>query len=116
MKRSDEIAEALKTFFEKYECKMDADTKLIYAGAFAVGATWADEHPIDVWHDASEEPQENEYVLIQDDENNYDVTLTQSTDEWDTWCGTCKIIRWAYLKDLLPKQSGNSEQLKGGEK
>ena len=69
-----------------------------------------------VWHDASEVPQENEYVLIQYDENDYDVTLTQSTDEWDTWCGTCKIIRWAYLKDLLPKRSGNSEQLKGGEK
>ena len=43
------------------------------------------------------------WVLIQDDENDYDVTLTQSTDEWDTWCGTCKIIRWAYIDDLIPK-------------
>ena len=77
--------------------------------AFKAGAEWADEHPKNIWHDASEEPQENEYVLIQYDENDYDVTLTQSTDEWDTWCGTCKIIRWAYLKDLLPKQSRNSE-------
>ena len=24
--------------------------------------------------------------------------------------------KWAYIKDLLPKQSGNSEQPKGGEK
>ena len=71
--------------------------------AFISGAIWADNNPVNVWHDASEVPQENEYVLIQDDENDYDVTLTQSTDEWDTWCGTCKIIRWAYLKDLFPK-------------
>lgn len=73
--------------------------------AFKAGAEWADTHPNleSILHDASEVPQENEYVLIQDDENDYDVTLTQSTDEWDTWCGTRKIIRWAYLKDLLTK-------------
>ena len=84
--------------------------------AFKAGAEWAENNHVNVWHDASEVPQENEYALIQYDENDYDVTLTQSTDEWDTWCDTCKIIRWAYIEDLLPKQSGNSEQLKGGEK
>ena len=75
------------------------------ARAFSDGAEWADQHPkIErLWHDVSEEPQENEYVLIQDEENDYDVVLTQSADEWNTWCGTCKIIRWAYIKDLLPK-------------
>ena len=56
-----------------------------------------------LWHDASEEPQENEYVLIQDEENDYDVVMMQSADEWNTWCGTCKIIRWTYISDLLPK-------------
>ena len=73
--------------------------------AFTDGVEWADQHPkIErLWHDASEVPQENEYVLIQDEENDYDVVLTQSADEWNTWCGTCKIIRWAYISDLLPK-------------
>ena len=56
-----------------------------------------------VWHDTSEVPQENEYVLIQDEENDYDVVMMQSADEWNTWCGTCKIIRWTYISDLLPK-------------
>lgn len=78
-----------------------------YEVGLVKGLKIADENPISLWHDASEEPQENEYVLIQNDENDYDVTLTQSTDEWDTWCGTCKIIRWAYLKDLL--QKGDAE-------
>lgn len=105
MKRSDEIVEALKTFFEEYECKMDADTKLLYVGAFTTGVEWADRHPKNIWHDASEEPQENEYVLIQDEENDYDVVLMQSADEWNTWCGTCKIIRWTYINDLLPKNN-----------
>ncbi len=74
--------------------------------AFISGAIWADNNPVNAWHDASEEPQENEYVLIQNDENNYDVVLMQSADGWNTWCGTCKIIRWAYVSDLLPKKGG----------
>lgn len=110
MTRNEKIKEAYKAYMDNGGM---LQSNLWFA--FKAGAEWADTHPV-IWHDASEVPQENEYVLIQDDENDYDVTLTQSTDEWDTWCGTCKIIRWAYLKDLLPKQSGNSEQLKGGEK
>lgn len=86
---------------KKYYCD---DINCYYA--FLHGAEWADKHPINKWHDASEVPQENEYVLIQDDENDYDVALTLSADEWNTWCGTCKIIRWAYISDLLPKKGG----------
>lgn len=104
MTRNDKIKEAYKAYMDNGGMLQSNPWF-----AFKAGAEWGDKNPSleSLWHDASEEPQENEYVLIQNDENDYDVTLTQSTDEWDTWCGTCKIIRWAYLKDLL--QKGDAE-------
>lgn len=109
MKRSDEIIEALKTFFEKYECKMDADTKLIYVGAFAAGATWADEHPKNIWHDAtSEEPQGEYEIMCQDEFEGVWLTCYRKDikDYKNGWkecvAGDC-IVRWAYIKDILPE-------------
>ena len=31
--------------------------------AFKEGVMWADKHPVNVWHDASEEPQESINIL-----------------------------------------------------
>ena len=100
MTREEKIEEAYKAYMDNGGM---FQSNLWFA--FKAGAERADTHPNleSILHDASEVPQENEYVLIQYDENDYDVTLTQSTDEWDTWCGTCKIIRWAYIDDLIPK-------------
>ena len=104
MTREEERIEQIEQFAS--QCYEDGEKY----SAFISGAIWADNNPTqdvvnlnDVWHDASEVPQENEYVLIQDEENDYDVVMMQSADEWNTWCGTCKIIRWAYISDLLPK-------------
>ena len=100
MARKEEILEAARDYVSSIS--LSSPSNVIH---FEAGAKWADEHLNlkSLWHDVSEEPQENEYVLIQDEENDYDVVLTKSTDEWNTWCGTCKIIRWAYINDLLPK-------------
>ena len=32
--------------------------------AFRDGAEWVEEHPQDIWHDVSEEPQDNSHILI----------------------------------------------------
>ena len=62
-----------------------------------------------VWHDASEMPKEEEWILVQFDEDCYD-TLVLSDLLTDIFYARCKKygdIRWAYISDLL---------LKGGEK
>ena len=72
---------------------------------FLRGIRWADEHPVDVWHDASEMPKEGEWILIQFDEDSYDtlVLCGMDADTFCAWCKKCDVIRWAYICDLLPK-------------
>ena len=58
-----------------------------------------------LWHDASEEPKEGEWILIQFDEDCYD-TLVLCDLAADLFYARCKKygdIRWAYISDLLPK-------------
>ena len=72
--------------------------------AFISGAIWADNNPVNVWHDASEEP-ECEYEFICQDTLG-DVWLTKRRAYETCWeeraIREC-IVRWAYVKDLLPK-------------
>ena len=66
-----------------------------------------------LWHDASEEPIMGARVLI----NHHLIVITWHNEyKWDACCKLFGITKWAYIDDLLPKQFGNSEQLKGGEK
>ena len=37
-------------------------------------------------------------------------------NNWDEYVEIEGVKTWAYISDLLPKQFGNSERLKGGEK
>ena len=47
MKREEQIiSEAKKHYYDDINCH----------NAFLHGVEWADEHPVDVWHDVSEEP------------------------------------------------------------
>ena len=76
-----------------------------YAIHFENGAKWADKNPVNVWHDASEKPRANEWLLIQFSEDDYDALSLNDLyiDMWCTWCNTYHVIRWAYISDLLPK-------------
>ena len=58
-----------------------------------------------LWHDAIEKPRAKEWLLIQFGEDDYDVLSLDDLyiDMWCTWCKTYDVIRWAYIKDLLPK-------------
>ena len=82
--------------------------------AFISGAIWADDNPAqdvvnlnDVWHDASEEPQDNYIVLCDGLDNLQWVENCQHIDiyyaNWQNYAEAFKVIRWAYVKDLLPK-------------
>lgn len=79
--------------------------------AFIAGAIWADNNPVNVWHEASEMPKEGEWILIQFDEDSYDTLVLCDMDA-DTFCAWCKkygVIRWAYISDLMPKGMRNKK-------
>ena len=70
-------------------------------------APWADEHPANVWHEASEEPIDNSQILYQD---RLGVCWTASRQErfeydwdWERFAFAHQMLRWAYISDLLPK-------------
>lgn len=70
---------------------------------FENGAKWADEHPVDVWHDASKEPKWNEPMLGEDSEGFSIYKWVGQEDCWYTFVDVYDLCRWAYIKDLLPK-------------
>ena len=78
--------------------------------AFRDGAEWADMHPVNVWHDASEEPQGKYEIIYQDEFNHiWLATYRKNIEQYKNWweeCVACNyIVRWAYISDLLPNGS-----------
>ena len=74
------------------------------AKAFRDGAEWVNEHPVNVWHDKNEEPQEDGWVLVQFDNDAYDtISLPKFVDVFHDFVEMHNFIRWAYIDDLLPK-------------
>lgn len=80
-----------------------------YIKGFTEGAMWADEHPKNVWHDAIEEEPQGEYEILWQDilgyTNRIDYTEVDNryVGEWGECVDHEGIVRWAYIKDLLPK-------------
>lgn len=73
--------------------------------AFLHGVEWADEHPINVWHDASEKPILHKPILIQCGYplHTYEATALSEDVIWGDFVVLNAIFHWAYIKDLLPK-------------
>lgn len=112
MIRKQEIVNAARKYIDTVIFSLPSD--VIY---FEAGAEWADEHPINVWHDASEEPRYEEFLLVEEsNEFNVYKLSGQEDNSWELLVSAMGIIRWAYIKDLLPKQFVNSEQPKGDER
>lgn len=75
---------------------------------FVQGAQWADAHPINVWHDASEEPKGNSTQIIFQSESGICLCLSKRmwyvwNWDWELIVAAHKIVRWADINDLLPK-------------
>ena len=71
-----------------------------------------------VWHNASEEPQGDNYkILCVDDFDFYWMAKRAGIiglyNNWEEYTVIEGVKMWAYIPDLLPKQFGNSERLKG---
>lgn len=82
---------------------------------FMAGAMFADSHPINVWHDASETPQANykniiyqtNYYSMQNVHITFIPTCLRSckitSNSWNEFIKDVNMRRWAYISDLLPK-------------
>lgn len=69
-------------------------------------APWADEHPANVWRKAKDKPRAKEWILIQFSGGDYEALALDELgiETWsDWWCDNYKVVRWAYISDLLPK-------------
>lgn len=74
---------------------------------FIAGADWRIN---DVWHDANEEPKYDEFFLYENAVQAFHVDcIFPSEDEVFLWDGYIKdwgLMRWAYIKDLIPNKKG----------
>lgn len=80
--------------------------------AFIKGAEWADNHPINVWHNVSEEPLKGRVFLAELGASAYGFQTFVSVGNniefnWNEWVKEIRLLRWAYIDDLLLK--GNKE-------
>ena len=103
MTRKEEILEAARAYVSSVTLSSPSD--VIH---FEKGAKWADEHPINVWHDASEEPEDNSHILIRYkylgamEFKSYHLNF-QCDFTWPDLVVFLEIEGWAYIKDIIPK-------------
>ena len=115
MTRDEEIKCASKDYvnylLDKQEYHNEDYTEDDIRQAFENGALWADRNPVNVWHDASEEPQDDlgkddSVIIYQDKYGNCWFTTKREIVilhiNWECFASV-NISRWAYINDLLPK-------------
>ena len=96
MNREEQIIAEAKKHYNDINC----------FNAFVHGVGWAELHPANVWREAKEKPRAKEWVLIQFVNDDYETMALDElgVETWsDWWCDNYKVIRWAYISDLIPK-------------
>lgn len=107
MERNEEIKCASKDYvnylLDKQEYHNEKYTEHDIKQAFEKGAEWADEHPANVWHDVSEEPNIDEDVVLYDSCGNFVTEFYNGDVTWNNIVVFHKATMWAYSSDLSPK-------------
>ena len=102
-REEEEIAVAFNDYRDALKLSTFGDFEYIdIQESFEEGAKWADNHPVNVWHNANEKPRTKEWLLVQFDEDDYD-TIYLYIDIWCDLCKTFNVIQWAYISEMLPK-------------
>ena len=87
------------------EAAVNYDSRLVAFRAFMKGADWRINS---VWHDANEEPKYDEFFLYENVIQAFHVDcIFPSQDEafvWDDYVKDWGLMRWAYIKDLIPNK------------
>ena len=99
------ITEAADLNADKYNpCRSTLDKEEACRASFKDGVEWFKKA---IWHDASEEPESDKCILIRfvDYKGNveYGTDILAPPITWDNWVEICKITKWCYVEDLLPK-------------
>ena len=82
--------------------------------AFRAGTNWAIHKFLkDLWHSIEEEPDKRKSDIITIGSYNYiSIHLKESfiwkEESWRHSISRCRITKWAYLSDILPKQKGGN--------
>ena len=102
MTREEEIlSEAKKHYSDNIRCY----------DAFLHGVEFAEEHPKNVWHYASEMPNNHSYLMLMVDRYTIKTDYVPAClkhcqlnrGNWDEFAKDANIRQWAYVSDLLPK-------------
>ena len=87
--------------------------------AFIEGAKWADNNIniFSIWNDINNVPSDNKSIIYLTKNGKIGIIKAIKSNKWYWYfANKYSIIKWAYINNLLPKQLGNSEQLKRGKK
>lgn len=111
MTREEEIKQAA---YDQY-CNSESICFTLMCDSFKQGAEWADEHPINVWHNTTEEPQIGSNIVAIDKLGQWWVIQPYNGDYngcrlkgWKCCVHNYNDIqKWAYINDLLPKRIGD---------
>ena len=107
MTRKEQILQAARNYVSGVTLSSPSD--VIH---FENGAKWADEHPVNVWHDPDEEPllEETEIIFINERDFAHiskrkggHFSYAYVYYSWEDYVNSLKIKKWAYISDLLPK-------------
>ena len=85
---------------DKVERENMRDPLIAYTRAFDDAIDWFKQA---IWHDASEEPKENERIITEFRDNGVSYELDIPYENWECYCAFNNILRWCYLSDILPK-------------
>ena len=96
MTRKEQILQAARDYVSGVTLSSPSD--VIH---FEYGARWADEHPVNVWHDTNEEPNINEDVVLYVGCGNFITEFYDGDVKWHNVVLFHKATMWAYKDDLL---------------
>ena len=111
MTREEEIRNAIDTIIPiKSSENGRTYEQALMATGFEAGVSWADNHPVNVWHYSSEEPKEHSKIVIIDTKGEW-WNIDYASDDfegyglygWAFCIAHYNLKIWAYIDDLLPK-------------
>ena len=105
MTREEEMLQAAADTFKVCGGEFDKAIKMLWITAFIAGVDYADRHPKNIWHDASEHPTEVGAILYRTTLGSFELVVhgTSSEDMWKVFVKDYGVKEWVYIKDLLPK-------------
>ena len=106
MRREEEIRNASIKYTLKNKPKFicgDMEDELYRNSAFEEGAEWADNHPVNVWHDANENPKDDMDILFISKNGKVHKVSKIDNSLYDWLEDNDDIDKWAYISNLLPK-------------